>query len=112
MHASPAAARFPPTKRPWPRPGAPVPPWPAARPAHSENGEVWPLFSFENPFVGGCAQLLQAALAARFGIHANHRLGARKAVAHPRAVLENQLQPIGANNFADTTPTKLARIKP
>ena len=51
-------------------------------------------------------------LASRLGIHPHHRLGPGKPVAHPRAIIENQLQPVRANNFADLASAELPRIRP
>src|SRR5512147_1185444 len=68
------------------------------------------LTSFKDPLLGGGTELFQAAGCARFRVDAYHRFGAGKAVTHPGAVVENQLEPVGADNFADPASAEFARI--
>ena len=46
----------------------------------------------------------RAFFAARFRVHAHHRLGPRQPVANPRAVAEHQLQSVGADDLARPCP--------
>src|ERR1039458_3150202 len=60
----------------------------------------------------GRAQLLQTFLTARFRVDADYGLGSRQPAADPRAVAEQQLQSVGADDLADRVPAELARIGP
>src|SRR5207248_6734039 len=71
---------------------------------------AWKMFLLENPLFGRCAQLRQFRFASSLGIKPHHRFGSRKPVAHPRTVLQNQLEPVGANHFGDLAAEELARI--
>src|SRR5580658_9019872 len=59
----------------------------------------------------GCgAQRLHVVLVARLSVSANHWFGARKPVADPRAVVENQLETVSANDGNDFASAQRVRI--
>src|SRR6202162_5041851 len=97
---------------PWPRPAALSPPLRATHPAEWETAAFLPDFLLENPLLGRRAQLLQTVLGPRLGIHPDHWLGPGKPIAYPRAIIENQLQPVLADNFADLVSAELPRVGP
>jgi hypothetical protein len=76
----------------------------ATHPADWETAAFLPDFLLENPLLGRRAQLLLTLLAPRLGIRPHHWLGPGKPIAYTRAIIENQLQPVLADNFADLYP--------
>src|SRR5579863_4353256 len=66
----------------------------------------------EDPLFSCPAQLFQTLFAARFGIDSYNWFGPGEPIANPRAILENQLQPVFAHHFADVVSAELPRIGP
>src|SRR3954465_4002866 len=60
--------------------------------------------------LGRRPQRLHILFAACLGIGPHHGLSSRKAVAHPRAIFEDQLQPVGAHDLLHFTPAQFGRI--
>src|ERR1039458_1378417 len=70
----------------------------------------WALAQHE--LFGRRTQSLGVLLIARFSVGAHHRFCARKAVADPRAIVQNQLEPVGPDDGDDFAPAQLLRIGP
>src|SRR5579871_188429 len=68
--------------------------------------------SLKDPMLRGRAQLLQAALAPRFGVDAHHGLGPRKPVANPRTVTEDELQSVGPHDLTNLVAAEFFWILP
>src|SRR5436309_6907080 len=58
------------------------------------------------------AQLFRSSFAPGLGIDTHYRFSSRQPVADPRAVIEHQLQPVGADHLFHLVSAKLLGIKP
>src|SRR5690348_13665437 len=54
---------------------------------------------FKDPLLCGGAKFLGIIQYARFRINAHHRFGTREPIADPRAVVEEELEPIGPDDL-------------
>src|SRR5579875_3213977 len=86
----------------------------AFSPAFPLRSSVWAITSspgelLHHPLLCQRAQRVPVALAPHLGVHAHHGFGAAQPVAHPRAVIENQLEPLRPHHTGHLAAAELGR---